>query len=515
MGCTADHYARRAERSANRQLDEYQQKTLGDREATVQHPMLKVAGPMPGTESDGPREVLEISLEKALQIGVNANRDFVSRREQLLSTALSLVSAGHEFSPQLSSALGYVYRGDDLITDHGKGPETQDFSGTLGISQRFPYGGSLTLDGATSLFRTNDDLALDPTTYSSNLAVRLTQPLLRGFGRTVNMEQLVQAERNLVYAIRDFELFREEFSIDVAGRFYNLVQQAESIDNARYNLEGVSFGSRQAEAMYEMGRGTKLDALRARRSELTSENDLIGAEERFELALDQFKIFLGLSPADEISILPQAPEFVPMAFDIRSAIGVALENRLDLLNRKEQLEDSYRAEYIAKDALLPDLNLSLGYDVTFGPAGHFSEQENNRDSYSAGVVLELPLDRVDESISYRRAQLAAGEARRSFSQFVDTLVVEVKNSFRELERLVQSLEIQRQLIKDEEKSVIIAQLRFEKGEISNRDVVETKQSLLDARNSLIRERVSYEISRLNLLKDLGILFVDEKGMFKE
>ena len=61
----------------------------------------------------------------------------------------------------------------------------------------------------------------------------------------------------------------------------------------------------------------------------------------------------------------------------------------------------------------------------------------------------------------------------------------------------------------------IAQLRFEQGNFSNRDVVEAQQSLLDAKNALIEEKVAYEIARLGLLKDLGVLFIDEKGMWTE
>ena len=80
---------------------------------------------------------------------------------------------------------------------------------------------------------------------------------------------------------------------------------------------------------------------------------------------------------------------------------------------------------------------------------------------------------------------------------------------------MQSLAIQEELIQGQDKNVKIAQLRFERGEISNRDVTEAKEALLDAQNSLINEKVNYEISRLGLLRELGILFIDDRGMFKE
>jgi len=85
---------------------------------------------------------------------------------------------------------------------------------------------------------------------------------------------------------------------------------------------------------------------------------------------------------------------------------------------------------------------------------------------------------------------------RSVEEFKDNLIVSVRGTFRELARRKQSLEIQSELIHDQERNVKIAQLRFEQGNFSNRDVVEAQQSLLDAQNALIREKVAYEIARL-------------------
>jgi len=104
---------------------------------------------------------------------------------------------------------------------------------------------------------------------------------------------------------------------------------------------------------------------------------------------------------------------------------------------------------------------------------------------------------------------------RSFEEFKDNLVIEIRSAFRELERREQTLVTQRMLIQIQESQERVAQIKFEDGEISNRDLVEAKQDLLEAKNRLIREKVSYEITRLRLLKDLGILFIDDSGMWIE
>jgi outer membrane protein TolC len=160
------------------------------------------------------------------------------------------------------------------------------------------------------------------------------------------------------------------------------------------------------------------------------------------------------------------------------------------------------------------LALDLGYVVAGGGDPSFSAQSLDNSTYSAGLSLTLPIQQVNERNAYRSSQIALANATRSVSEFKDNLIVSVRSTFRELARRKHSLDIQTELIADQVRNVKIAQILVEQGN-SNRDVVEAQQSLLDAQNALIQEKVRYEIARLGLLKDLGILFIDEKGIWKE
>jgi outer membrane protein TolC len=517
-GCTADGYAREADRAVDEILRDGTERTLGGRRETVLLPEEKrepapppepvvpadpsSADPPAAAQAPAP-EVEVLSLAQALEIAIETNRDHIARKESLYLTALSLTGTRHAYSPLVAAALTYLFAGSST------GPESHGAAFDASISKILPTGGNLTLGGATGFSTLGED------SFSSSARIRLTQPLLRGAGHEVAYEALTQAERSLVYAIRDYELYREDFSIDVARRFYDLVQQKQSTENQRRNLEGVVFGRKQADALFQVGRTNELEVLRARRSELTSENDLIEAEESYHLALDQFRIFLGLPESRRIDVADEEPEFVPVRWDVASAVEVALANRLDLLNRQEQLEDAERGVRIAKNGLLPDLDLTLDYGRSGASDPSFAHQDLDDASYSAALSFGIPIDRVNERNAYRSSQIDLAQAQRSYAEFHDSLEVGVQSTFRELERRKKSLEIQTQLIADQERNVKIAQLRFEQGNFSNRDVVEAQQSLLDARNALINEQVDYEIARLRLLKDLGILFIDEKGMWNE
>ena len=513
VGCSAEHYSRNADAAATRILDLEESRVTRERRANVQVPKLLKEDEEPGAEEREPatepieyEEVRVLSLQDALELAVKGNRDHLRRRESLYLRALSLRGVRHSYAPQLDMSLSY------LFSDGAAGESTQGVGVNGGVSQRLPWGGTISFDANTGY-----DVSGSDGTYSSSAGISLTQPLLRGAGAAISHESLIQAERDLVYAIRDFELAREDFSIEVASSFFSLVRSMRTIENLQTNLDGFVFYRKQAEALYNVGRATELDVLRARRSELNSTDSLISAQEERLVALDRFRIFLGLPKSQPVDVKPEAPEYIDANYDIEDAIDLAFENRLDVITRIQQLEDQRRSLAIAKDGLRPDLSLTSGFGTSSDPSSSFDDQDFQRDAFTAGLNMSLPVDRVSESNAYRQAQISMAQAERSFDEFRDSLELQIRSSFRELERRRQSLDIQEELIFGQEKNVRIAQLRFEQGngQVDNRDVTEANDQLLEARNRMIDERVNYEISRLQLLKDLGILFIDEKGMFQE
>jgi len=519
-GCSADGYRRWADRSSHRILDRAQDEVRRTRAETQRTPPLPMALPEEaeageedeeerdeGETGEGPDEEPEtewIDLQLALRIAIATNRDYLTRREDLYLSALGLTATRNDFTPQLSSTLNY------LFVDSDGAARNQDGSLSFGAVQILPWGGSASVSATTGV---NGDEGASAR-YDTVASIRLTQPLLRGFGRELTYAPLIQAERSLIYDIRDFELFREDFTIQVASRFYDLVQQKQSIENLRRNVDTFVFSREQAEAFFRVGRVNELDVLRARRNELNARNSLLTARQDYLLALDRFKIFLGIEVDRNIDVAGDPPPFVPADFDVDSAVEVAFQNRLDLLNERQRVEDAERNARIAANGILPDLDVTVGSDFAAAPSASLGGDSLDRTSHSVAVSLGLPLERARPRNSYRTSLITVDRARRGLDQFEDNMVVQIRSAFRELNRRFESLEIQRQLIEDQSKNLRIANLRFERGEIPNRDVVEAGQSLLDAENALIREQVNYEIARLQLLRNLGVLFIDEHGMWQ-
>jgi outer membrane protein TolC len=62
-----------------------------------------------------------------------------------------------------------------------------------------------------------------------------------------------------------------------------------------------------------------------------------------------------------------------------------------------------------------------------------------------------------------------------------------------------------------ERRVGNAMLQFRNGTLSNRDVIEAQNELLNARNAWGQALVDYEIQRLQLLRNVGLMDIDPNG----
>ncbi|HKB14838.1 MAG TPA: TolC family protein [Planctomycetota bacterium] len=471
----------------------------------------------PASEPAPHPEALRLGLRDAMQLAVRQSRDYRTQFESLQLQALSLSGTRRNFSPRFTGILSYLYSQgfrfpEGAFSPHISGDPVHSGSASLGVSQIMPLGGTLELNAEETAAR---NTGLDDPSYAGTVTASYSQNLLRGVGYEASHEALVQGERSMVYAARDFELFRQDFSIDVARRFYNLVAQQRVLENTRARRRAAARTLAQSEALHRVGQLNRVDLYRAQQGDLDGQNQLLQAEQSFEDALDQFKIFLGLTTETRLEIEPEEPTFVPVSLDLLSAIAAAESNRLDFKTSQDELEDAQRAVRIAAQGLNADLNFDVDGRLATGSAASFDGQRFRDSSVTAGLSLGLPLDRKAERNAYRSALISLDRARRSYDLARDNLALEVRRNLRDLQRVRTTLDIQRKKIETEERTVRITTIQFRAGNVPNRDLVEAEQGLLDARNAEIQDRVDYEIARLQLRRILGTLVLEPEGLWVE
>ncbi len=498
VGCSTDYHVRAADREG--------QAIMAEKSALVERFRKELLDPRDAGAREADKSSIEVpnplSLEDAILIATRHNRDYKSRRERYFLDAIGLGLTRRNFLETVfSGSLGIT--GTDGRRRQLAETTTLSLSGT----RLFPTGGRLTMSTSGSIGH-NEDRTQDADVTGT---ISFSQPLLRGAGKKIAFEGLTQAERNLVYAARDFEVFRQTFAIQITQEYFDLVQRKTSVENVRRRAEANEFVLREARSLYRLQQGPQVDVLRAEQTAREARNALLDAQETYQRSLDGFKIRLGVPLSAEFDVGDAFPAPEPLEVAVDGAVTAALGNRLDLATERGRVEDAVRNVMIARNRLLPDLDLSASYSIFSAEANSFRDLAFDADTASVSLTLELPFDRKSERNSYRSALISLEQSRRGYTQRRDNVVLDVRESLRRLEQIRQQIENDKANIKTLERRIKRARLDNLAGVGSNRDVVEAVNDRSAALNSLNARYVSYHISRLNLLQQMGLLFVDKEG----
>ncbi len=511
-GCLSPEEAlRKTDAEAESILAEKQTALYGEsRPFDVRPPVVRIREEVldPATGLASRPTALELSLRSSFELAAQNSRDYQDRKERLYDAALQLIRARERFRPS-----PFFNFGGSAVRDGGDVSLGTD--GELGVTKVLERGGSFALSVGGNFLR----FITSPTSENaaSFIDLSIILPLLRNGGEEVAFESLRQEERNVIYALREFERFKQTFVVRIESEYLRLLTSAKQVENEEKNYESVAEARRRNEALADAQRLTRIEVDQARQDELRAENRIISRKNGYASQLDSFKQVLGVPVDLEVAVTMQdllaldALMARPIEASETNAMKQGLKIRLDLQNVRDQIADADRRIKVAENALLPDLTLGLA-----ARPGSESNKPLKLDfddgRYAATFDADLGLDRDLERVALRRAHLDLASARRAEEELEDAVKGDVREALRRLKEARASFEIQKL-------SVAVAERRREsviefrnRGDASTRDLLEAQEALLSAQNALSDALVEYRTSYLELFRDTGALAVRPEGL---
>jgi len=485
-----------------------------------------------GPEGERERGARVLSLEDALGLAIDFSRSYQTRKEQLYASALSLTLSRHVFAPIFSASVEPAYTvqavevsrsitnmltvttSDHLVEDH----KVTAFGSSINADWLIRDLGRISAAFTTDFTRfiTGDPRAMT----ASELSALFTRPLLRNAGFKQEMEALTQAERSLLYDLRDFTRFRKDFSVQIATAYYGILRNRDTVRNSFLNLQSSQKNAERSRALAKEGRITQSDLGRLEQQELSTESTWIDSVRSYQQALDNFKRQLGITL--EVPIVLDGHELEALRIldpdlNLDDSIRIALAARLDYLNVKEQLEDADRKVKVAANALLPQIDLTAQAAIDSNPADSkgLPLPDPRRYTYSAGLRIDPGLDRKAERNNYRAAMITRDQATRAIADKEDEIKVEVRDSWRTLDQAKRTYEISEIGVKLAERRVEEQNLLAELARAKAQDQVDAQNALIDSKNQRTAALVGHTIARLQLWDNLGILYIKDNGQWEE
>jgi outer membrane protein TolC len=382
--------------------------------------------------------VLHLNTDRAVDIALNNSREYQTALEQVYLTALGLTLNRYEFD------LHWFARNATAFTHSGSGGAPTEsnqltINSDAGFTRNLAAGGQLLVDFANSIVL--EFTGKGKATVGSNIVVTLAQPLLRNAGRAVRLESLTQAERNVLYAVRDFAQFRKQFWANVAiqnGGYLDLLLAEQTLRNSQANLKQQNDTYKLYNELFRGGRASVVEFDQVFQQLLAGRQQVIDSEASFESALDRFKLRLGVPPRIPVeldaALLSQFIVVDPSLEKLREEAEAFQRARLKELNQPPTAKELIKhfetlrglANRIPAKLELAAADLAKWGKQLAGPAqpGDDTEQRERAKTTYDGLTKMIPeivaeVKKVTAAIDKHRAGVAEATRKESWEAITD------------------------------------------------------------------------------------------------
>ena len=202
------------------------------------------------------------------------------------------------------------------------------------------------------------------------------------------------------------------------------------------------------------------------------------------------------------------------------AVEIARVNRLDWMNSRASLVDSWRAIEVVADSLESTLDVVFSGDLQNANDNPFSLKAKTG-RLRAGLQWDSPLTRMQERNQYRQVLIEYQQAKRNYYRFEDGVWQTLRSQLRNIRYNQYNFELQRYAVRIAAQQITINEdlrqiretLSLSSGPTAARDSVSALQDLLTAQNTFQGVWVFYEAQRRNLDQELGTIRVDADNIW--
>jgi outer membrane protein TolC len=413
--------------------------------------------------------------------------------------------------------------GNTLTTGGSNRFKQDQWTFEAGAKKKFVTGTEVTL--SQSVGRTdNNSIYFVPNPQSTaNLSLSVIQPILKGAGVNYNRSIMRIAKLDSQVAMSEFVRQSESHLLEITRTYWALyaarvmyLQKAKLVEETGKVVD--EFRARQQVD------ARKTQLFRAQSALATRRSDLIRSEAAVRNAQDRLRALTSdpelldapdseLIPADRL-ILSSSP------VDAQAAAQAALQNRPEITQAFLQLQAASIRENMARNELMPELNLVLqgslgglsGSDVGTSYGNQYQE---GGPGYGVGFVFSFPLENNISRAHLERRRLETRQQINQIKTTIDTVLLEVKVSAREVATAYRETQAKFEAVHafTEDLDSLqarrpIQDLRDEVQASSYLDtMLDAQDRRSDAEEEFIRAAANYQISIVNLQRAKGNLLV--------
>jgi outer membrane protein len=328
----------------------------------------------------------------------------------------------------------------------------------------------------------------------------LTQPLFTG-GALVSSYQI--AKLGVDIAHKGLDRARQDTVAAVKEAYFTILKAGKLKAVAMQAVEQVQSHVEVAQAFYEEEMIPRNDLLEAEVRSAQVKQDLIRAENGVAIAQAQFNTVLRRD-VNEPAVLEDILAYQPEPFSLEVCQQEALERRPEMKEAALQLEQARKGVNVARSNYFPSVSAVANYQK-MGDSGSLNGNAYEDDeTWTVAMVCRWELwewGKRSYQVSARKA--LAAQAEEQHKQTGDTIALEVKEAFLNLQESEKNIFVARTAITQAEENFRLNKELYNEQMATTTEVLDAQTLLTQAQNNYYNALNDYHIAKARLERAMG------------
>ncbi len=370
--------------------------------------------------------------------------------------------------------------------------DQHDIQAGIGWETPLRWGGTTNL--ALSYLRTND--TLQQTDDGEDIALKWTQPLLKGLGRQIKQGPLVIAKKQLEISELTFASRVMDILLKTVSSYWELIFQTENLLVQQNSLNLAQQLLTVNQTKVRLGLLAPIEILIAESSVASREEAVIIAEKGLRDLEDQIGNLIGLW-GDSVPFLERIhptdrPLSDEMLYDPNDLLARAFKNRPEILAANHQIENGITLIEIAENKRRPSLDF-------------VGEISNNLDEWDAGLFLTVPIGNQAAIAVVQKEKAAQQKLQIEKQKLTAQIELEVREGGRRVTSDFERIKATSRALTLTKKQLSAGEERFHLGFLSSHDLLGFQNDVTIAEGHALRAIIDYNKSLANLYRVTGTL----------
>jgi outer membrane protein TolC len=296
----------------------------------------------------------------------------------------------------------------------------------------------------------------------------------------------------------NLEAAGQQLKQDVTLYYFNVLQYLHEVRINQETVENYAAHLQLVEEKYRIGLVAKTDALSSAVSLAQAQNDLIKAENNYNLALAKLNNALGLPLGTQLSLQDNL-QVEKSGIVLADYETMAVARRPELAEYQLKIASAKEDVKIANSAYLPTANFSVLQNWYDKDAPGLSNR-----NWQAYITLTFNLfDSGSTESKRQQAEYSLATAAEQADQEKDSILLEVRQYHLSMLEAEKRIETNKVSVNQAQENLMIADARYNVGVGTNLDLLDAVLKLNQAKLDEIQARYDYHTSKAQLDKAIG------------